>query len=81
MTYTPMENGVAEGDIINVSGFEKTKNGAFVLPSFKEGADYCDLAGNSWMYAIVKERSTGQILAITGPLELPEDRFERLWLR
>lgn len=65
---------------IDVSGYP-IYGGAYVLPFFTEGADYCDSRNERWIWSIGRRKSDGVILASVTDEFYQNDEFECLWLR
>ena len=71
---------VNSGEAIDLSKNE-TKDGFYILKQFVDGADYCDLKNETWIWSIGKNYKTGQILASTDTVFYQNPDFECLWLR
>ena len=71
---------VNSGEAIDLSKNE-TKDGFYILKVFVDGADYCDLKNETWIWSIGKNYDTGQILASTDTVFYQNPDFECLWLR
>jgi hypothetical protein len=80
MRNRAMARKLITGRAIDVSGCER-QGGAYVLPSFIEGVDYCDRKEERWIWSIGRRKSDGVILASRTDEFYQNDNFECLWLR
>ncbi len=85
-TNPRMREKVESGECKDVNSIGvRVRDGVFRLQNFVEGEDmdYCDLAGNNWIWSIGKHKETGEILASISPdaefYQNPD--YECLWLR
>jgi hypothetical protein len=80
MANRAMARKLMTGRAIDVSGCERY-GGAYILPSFIEGVDYCDRKTEEWIWSIGRRKSDGVILASKRDEFYQNDNFECLWLR
>lgn len=76
-----MQRKLENGECIDVSPFERTPNGYYILPYFAEGSDYCDAEREVWIWSIGRHRETMQILASTDSVFYQNPLYECLFLR
>ncbi len=54
MMNLAMRRALEEGSAIDVSGFERTFDGNYILPTFEEDFDYCDAKSEDWIWLIAR---------------------------
>ena len=78
---TRMAEKLRRGDAVDVSQFPAEPNGKWILPDFRDGADYCDAETESWVWSIGRRHSDGKIIASLDVDLYQNPAFECLWLR
>lgn len=92
-----MKRALDRGQATDVSGCERTVHGDYILPSVREGQDYCDAQREEWIWSVARltkplpsvmadnSRRTldiGTLIASTTTRYYPSsDCFECVWLR
>lgn len=68
---------------VNVVGtpFEGFEGLVWELKRFEDGMDYCDAAGEQWIWSIGRRRTDRRIFASTDTRFYGNEMFECLWLR
>jgi len=74
-----MQRKLESGHCIDVSGYPRY-GGAYILPQFWDGKDYCNAQTERWIWSIGR-RSDGVILASHSTEFYGNAEFECLWLR
>lgn len=54
MMNRAMEEKLAKQEAIDVSDYERTWGGIYVLPEYVDGVDYCDAVQEAWVWSIGK---------------------------
>lgn len=75
-----MNRKVAAAEAVDLSK-NKREGKYYVLDSFVDGADYCDLEKTTWIWSIGRRKADGVILASTSSDLYQNAEFECLWLR
>jgi len=75
-----MRRRLQSGQCIDV-GERPTYGGAFILPEFIPGKDYCDAKNERWIWSIGRRVGDGIILASYSDEFYQNNCFECLWLR
>lgn len=75
-----MRRKMACGDAIDVSRLP-TYGGAYILPSFIDGKDYCNARTERWIWSIGRRKSDGTILASHSDEFYQNAEYDCLWLR
>jgi hypothetical protein len=75
-----MREKINSGEAVDVSGLPRY-GGAYILPVFTEGKDYCNGRTEQWIWSIGKRKSDGVILASHSDEFYQHAEFECLWLR
>lgn len=75
-----MRRKLNAGECIDVSGLP-TYGGAYVLPAFVEGKDYCNARTERWIWSIGRRKADGTVLASHSDEFYNNAEYECLWLR
>lgn len=67
--------------LIDVSKYERTDKGDYVVPEFVDAMDYADCQIETWIESIGRHYETGRILASTTNRFYMNTAFECLFLR
>lgn len=61
MKNKAMERKLKSGDAIDVSGFEQTADGDYIVKHFEDGFDYCNAKTEEWIWSIGKSKGPGYV--------------------
>lgn len=81
MQNKAMRHKIMDGEAIDISGCQRTKDGDYILKEFVENKDYCNAKTEQWMWSIGKHLETGVIYASYRTVYYQHKDYECLFLR
>lgn len=82
MDNKAMERKLESGEAQDVSSFERTPEGYYVVPEGTDlETDFCDSKTEEWIWSIGRNKQTGVMLAATAGVFYQSPQYECLWLR
>lgn len=81
-----MQEMLAGGEAINLSSYQRTPEGGYLLPDDLsiDGMDLCDAAAEAWIwlvYEMAEGQDGGQRIAVTGPEQPAPPGCQVVWAR
>lgn len=76
-----MREKVSKYEAIDISDKPKNKDGDYILNTFIEDKDYCDIKEEFWIWSIGEHIITGEILASTSNKFYQNPDYNCLFLR
>jgi hypothetical protein len=76
-----MQHVISKGECVDISKSERNSDGNYILTDFIEGLDYCDAVSEEWIWSIVRNKDTGEIVASTHTKLARNPDYDLLWIR